>query len=73
MLQHDLEVPDSHRFDCVECNDAIEHHTQDVTWVEYEDNRMMCLVMRCRLCWNEIQIPAEKLGTGRLTSLKVVR
>lgn len=73
MLEHDLEIADKARFQCIECNDEIDHFTQGTQWKSYEGESVLLLTMRCRLCWNELDIPARKLSTGKLTQLIVSR
>lgn len=73
MLEHDLEVADKARFHCFECNGEIDHHRQNTEWKSHEGESVLLLIMRCRLCWNEVEIPARKLGSGKLTQLIVRR
>lgn len=74
MLKHDLEIADKARFECARCNGEIDHHRQKTVWKQGEDgDTAMILIMRCRLCWNELEIPARYLGTGKLSQLIVRR
>lgn len=74
MLDHDLEIIDKARFHCHECNGKIEHHTQETFYHSYDSREvMLCLRMKCRLCWNEIVIPATKFDTGKLSRMVVSR
>ena len=74
MLKHDLEIADKARFDCTHCRAELDHHRQDTIWKRgEEDDLVMVLIMRCRLCWNELEIPARYFGTGKLTQLIVRR
>lgn len=73
MLEHDLTIVEKHRFHCSECNGEIDHHTQETEWKVYDGEPVLVLVMRCRLCWNELDVPAQFLNTGILEQLVVKR
>lgn len=73
MLESDTVPPERIRMDCVECCADTKHHSQGVEMRRKEGNVIRVVVMRCRLCWNEVVVPLYLLREGELTQLVVRR
>jgi hypothetical protein len=73
MLDHDLDYRDLKHLNCANCRAKTAHKSHGFETFEYGVKSATVLRMECRLCGENVQIPAGMLAHGGLSQFRVIK
>jgi len=73
MLEHDLNYRDLKHLNCANCRGKTAHKSHGFEKFAYSGKTATVRRMECRLCGDQVQIPADMLAEGGLSQFKVIK